>query len=636
MNQQHMNKISYARTGSTWCRPIAKTLLTVVSFAAMMAFPKALSAGVFDTAIFWCRGALDKNGNGYPNQGDFPDALHAGDSTYAGHKGYSYYESAEPTRRLLVSTEEVVDPSICKSLGLHQCLKFTQPLYDNGGTTWIDEQAFLLTPALNSAWPHDADGWAFYIRFRPDGGVRLANDSDTQYVFNFHHKLADNSGGVILMLEGSPTNGYLSIQLGGTASSKRALTGMQDKYGYYALCTNKWTDVIVTRKNDTVDVYSMREGGRLYRTTYTYSRTEDEGFFSNCVLGRYLYNASAHAYAASSTYNFRGSVHDLAVWTNALTAAEAQEILFPTGTEKFRLGTQNGASLEFVGTGSPTVEPTSSNGWRSALATIGAGQSLSVKFDLKKVETELDERLLFAATPASASGALALSVNGSAAGTVGVVPGKTVGCQVRKGAFVEGENVLTLSNASDGAIKVDSISLGGSWQLLEADGSITGGAGQGGEKDFYLNDTNLVSNLKSILHAGPKVSNTNLTFHFTMSADLVANLRRVRFSLCGRTATDAKWAANKPDLLFRMIVNGVECGNLVFPKSAASLHTSYLNIPAEALVAGKNTIRLENATPLWYDPAQETDPKGQYCWINVDFYRLEVMADPTGLLLLFK
>ena len=128
----------------------------------------------------------------------------------------------------------------------------------------------------------------------------------------------------MLWLRGSPTNGYFSVQLGGY---DKALTGMQG--GQYSLCTNKWTDVIVSKKNDTVDVYSTREGGRLYHTTYTYSRSES-GFYSNCVLGRYRSDASAHYYTAGSSYNFRGSVHDLAIWPRALSNAEAMEIIRPT------------------------------------------------------------------------------------------------------------------------------------------------------------------------------------------------------------------------------------------------------------------------------------------------------------------
>ena len=96
-----------------------------MAVATVVMLPSAAHAGVFDDAIVWCRGALDKNGDGYPAQGDFPDALHAGDNSYYGHNGYSYYKSSEPTRRLQISTEDVVDPATCRQLGLHQCLKFT-------------------------------------------------------------------------------------------------------------------------------------------------------------------------------------------------------------------------------------------------------------------------------------------------------------------------------------------------------------------------------------------------------------------------------------------------------------------------------------------------------------------------------
>ena len=251
---------------------------SVKALAAIMAVATAFlsaSAGVFDDAYFLCRGAIDRNGNGYPDSGDFPDALHA---TYNKdqywHQIYTYTLSGDTSRRLGFSTEEVVEPATCRSLGAHPCLKFTQPLYDNEGVTYLAQQSVIVTKALNGEKPVDATGWAFYIRFRADGGVNLANDADSQCVFNYHNNWSANGGGVMLWIGGSPTNGYLAVQQG---NSTRSLTEMQKDY--YCLCTNKWTDVIVTKKNDKVDVYSIREGGRLYHTSYTYSRTES-GYMS--------------------------------------------------------------------------------------------------------------------------------------------------------------------------------------------------------------------------------------------------------------------------------------------------------------------------------------------------------------------
>ena len=86
-----------------------------------------------------------------------------------------------------------------------------------------------------------------------------------------------------------------------------------------------------------------------------------------------------------------------------------------------------------------------------------------------------------------------------------------------------------------------------------------------------------------------------------------------------------------PDLVFRVLVNDRTVGNLTIPKGGA-WETSSLTIPVENLAAGENKIRVENATPLWYDPEEESDPKGRFGWIQVDFYRLEVMKDPVGFI----
>ena len=602
-----------------------------VSFVSILMLPAILSAGAFDGAYFWCRGALDKNNDGYPDQGDFIDALHVGDDSYYGHKGKPFTQSTEPERRLKISIEEVIVPATCKSLGLHQCLKFTQPIYDNGGTDYLEQQTFILTAALNSEKPNDATGWAFYLRFRPDGGVNLANDSHSQVVFNYYNNWSSTGGGAMLWLRGSPTNGYLSVQMGSSETKQTEMSANQ----YYNLCTNKWTDVLVTKKDDKVDVYCIREGGRLFHKTYDFNRSE-MSYTSNCLLGSYDLKSTTAAYNSTTWRNFRGSIRDVAVWNRALSETEALEVIFPTGTEKFRLGTHNGSSLEFSGKGSPTVDADSTNGWQSALATIGTGQSLSVKFDMAKSEIGLDEKFLFAATPESAAGVLILSINGLNVGAVDIIPGKTVSYHVRRGLLSEGENVLKLENESDAAIVIDSISFGGSWQLLEEDNSSRGGAGQRGEKNFYLSDTNLVANLKTILHAGPKVSNTNLTFHFTIPADYAASMKSVRFDLRGRPQTESRWVSDMPNLVYRVIVNGVTCGNLVFPNDSAWT-TASLAIPGENISEGENMIRIENATPRWYDPSEEINGAlGRYCWIEIDCCRFEVKKDPKGFVLNLK
>ena len=92
-----------------------------------------------------------------------------------------------------------------------------------------------------------------------------------------------------------------------------------------------------------------------------------------------------------------------------------------------------------------------------------------------------------------------------------------------------------------------------------------------------------------------------------------------------------------PDFIFRVLVNGKTRGNLVFPKGDTGFHASSLTIPAEAFVAGENTIRVENATPPWYDPADYAPPsKFPSCYMPIDFYRLEIMKDPDGLMLIVK
>jgi hypothetical protein len=91
-----------------------------------------------------------------------------------------------------------------------------------------------------------------------------------------------------------------------------------------------------------------------------------------------------------------------------------------------------------------------------------------------------------------------------------------------------------------------------------------------------------------------------------------------------------------PNLVYRVIVNGVACGNIVFPNDRAWT-TASLAIPGENISEGENMIRIENATPLWYDPSEEINGAyGRYCWIEIDCCRFEVKRDPKGFVLNLK
>ena len=58
------------------------TLLTLLTIC----LTAAVSAGVYDDAIFWFRGGRDLNGNGLCEKGEFYDEMHAGNTSHGNHQ----------------------------------------------------------------------------------------------------------------------------------------------------------------------------------------------------------------------------------------------------------------------------------------------------------------------------------------------------------------------------------------------------------------------------------------------------------------------------------------------------------------------------------------------------------------------
>ena len=123
-------------------------LMVLGVFTAMGSF-----AGVFDDAVMWCRGVRDANANGFPDQGDFPDALRLGDSTSRSHKGAaSSLTTDNPDYKLKIRSEEVIEPYTGRSLGLRECLYFTSLVVEEDGSNYIYQQSFTMNNAMPSGY----------------------------------------------------------------------------------------------------------------------------------------------------------------------------------------------------------------------------------------------------------------------------------------------------------------------------------------------------------------------------------------------------------------------------------------------------------------------------------------------------
>jgi hypothetical protein len=130
-----------------------------------------------------------------------------------------------------------------------------------------------------------------------------------------------------------------------------------------------------------------------------------------------------------------------------LSAEEVRQVFAWPGTDLVRLGTANESAQEFAGGAVPTT----------------------INFNVAAKDAGLPQVLRVSATSASAAGSFNVLVNGAAAGSITVAPGRTATLFVKKDLTVAGANTLTLTRMSSNPVAIDAIALGGSIQIGNAD-----------------------------------------------------------------------------------------------------------------------------------------------------------------------
>ena len=126
------------------------------------------SGGVFDDALFWMRGPVDVNGDGWikttrsnANTKDLPDALKAGDASAATHT----WEGLGPYTNIHVIADGEVGIPYANVTARASYLHFDQPSWVEGDTTNALGGCIRTTalPPMTNADPHSV-----FIRFRVD------------------------------------------------------------------------------------------------------------------------------------------------------------------------------------------------------------------------------------------------------------------------------------------------------------------------------------------------------------------------------------------------------------------------------------------------------------------------------------
>ena len=283
----------------------------------------------------------------------------------------------------------------------------------------------------------------------------------------------------------------------------------------------------------------------------------------------------------------------------------------------FRVGLDNGASNEFGGartSASQTIE--TSDSWRELTNELRAGDTWTANFVVPPSENKLTQLFFFKALAASSAGSLRVAVNGTIVGVKDVRPGQRTWWPVPSGLIRGGANTVTLTrtDSGTGAVLMDSMEMGGSFQAGVANSNIGDLVGEGSFE--YGIASTAMPNPKQWSRALTTYSNgpgTNFLFHVWVDP-VVQRLCTARFSSRIGTATGVAAMNGTEKLHFTL--NGVE--KYVRPRSPSGWTDMHFDIEQGELHAGWNDVRLG---------VEATERTGYFA---MDYYRFEIGLPKTG------
>ena len=615
-----------------------KTLIGARGARSLLAMAFAMAAGaafcgVFDDALLWMRGPVDVNGDGWikttknnVTTKDLPDALKAGESSAATHT----WEGLGPYTNIHVIADGEVGIPYANVTARASYLHFDQPSWVEGDTTNALGGCIRTTalPPMTNADPHSV-----FIRFRVDS---FLSQSEPAVLCSLGHAAGAHGkqGGWPLQLvpDGEGSFWFKIVQGRTQGSTAQWGTGTCELKGAYSntltkLATNQWIDVVFSCVLTRISVYSCGEGGLFH------AQSNGMGWYSASQVSyssTYAFGNSGAYYNEPSTNGlkqFRGDIAQIAYWDRLLDESEAREAMAWPRNDRWRLGVKDGTSSEFAGTAGTTVDASAVNSFAHVPASLSAGESFSVTFDMNATNTCGRTQALRVKTTASSAGraTFAATVNGRktlhfsvAAGGEGVVvfPAK---------AFNDGANTLEISCESlsgGSAACFDSLALGGAWIVGLPDDS---------SAEFAYTTTPGIRTKVAALHAedvdwkrtvinlSPNDRWATNTINALVDASL-ADLRDSRFVM--RSRVNVPKGATGGPMRTELLVNGVSAGSRTFDVGSTFMNGVW-PILAGTLRDGTNAFTVINRC---IDDGYE--PDGAYLLFDCLYFEYE--PDPSG------
>ena len=449
-------------------------------FVACLASAAYGSANVFDDAVFWFRGGKDISGDGYMQQGEFFDDLHADDNDHANHKSSMVNYSLDAFKvNAAFQTERVVFPALGKSGGKDmRVLRLSNKGVRNGS-------------AGPYYWPEVVNPRSIFVdnniasEYTIISRMRLDNDIvRTQCVFKVGYKASTKQGFTLGFseLQTSTKAKYIT----GRCTPAEGRSDSSFRFNNIQIPTNTWFDMAVVVGNGKLRIgIALPETLSIHGNNSTIAFAETPMWTANplstgddyrlfCYTGQNTYRLQADADMTC----FIGSVQQMAIWGRALDDQEVMDAFGMPRPAIFRTGFDNGSSNEFGGTRSGAAQTVDGLGsWQSVWNTMQAGDTWTVNFNALRDEAGLAQIFSLRSLPTSATAEIAVELNGTSLGTRRVQENARVFWPAATNLVVEGSNALTVRRTDSGAgsFLMDAMELGGSLGVGRASHTIDDG-----------------------------------------------------------------------------------------------------------------------------------------------------------------
>ena len=456
MNLLSMRKCSWAMSGA---------------FVACLTFAAHGSANVFDDAVFWFRGGKDKNSDGYIQQGEFFDDLHADNSEHSNHAmpmSTEYYtgDSAAFKGNAVFQKESVVFPALGTNVVEEmQVLKISNA--KQGGRFYFP---FDVKPRSIFATNNISNEYTIISR------IRLDHDGYNNYNVCFAKVGYDSTNNKGMWLGFAKTySAYPGCMR--VAAYRTPQSGGSDTSVTFNLPvpTNTWVDLAVVVGNGKLRVGVATPASLTSHNnnptiafdekpmwTGNCALLDDDNYRFFCLNGQQTY---AEAGKGADTSSFSGSVQQLAIWDRALSDQEVMAAFGMPRPAIFRIGFDNDASNEFGGARSGNTQTIDGlDSWQNIANTMKAGDTWTINFKALRDEANLPQIFSIKSLNGSAAAQIEAKLNGTSLGEGRVAANSHAFWPVASNIVIRGANTLEIKrkDVKTRDFLIDAMELGGS------------------------------------------------------------------------------------------------------------------------------------------------------------------------------